>query len=271
MDVDNNYQYLLEDAVFGHVFSEPKYCLWLLQSIFPDLDIKQVKVTPQKVIKDKLNERGSRFDVWAIDQLGRGFDIELQKNREYHIGQRFRYYQHQANQEILKPGQDFNQIRPTYIIFLSPFDPFDSDKCQYRIYDIYDPEKPKNEVITDDHWYYLNSSGKKGGDQLDKALRDFFAYFHGKINLENEYIKEINQEVGNFIDSTEWGGQNMNLEMLREDATLDAEVEDMKKTIDLFRQYDSKVKDQQLVDMLVKKYTPTFTKKRIERLVKTGK
>lgn len=61
----------------------------------------------------------------------------------------------------------------------------------------------------------------------------------------------------------------MNLEMLREDATLNAEVEDIKKTVKNYRILG--VSEDQILNFLVKDYGNDFTKERIERLVKTGK
>lgn len=269
-DLETNYfRDFIRDPVFGHVLSKPKNCLRLLRAMYPKLGVEAVTVTPQKVVKGKINDKGSRFDVWAVDQKGRGFDIEMQKNHEYNIGQRFRYYEKQVNRAILKPGQRFDQIKEIRIAFISPFDPFDSNKCEYRIYNIYDPQKPYNEVRTGMHWYYFNAAGEHGRKKLNEDLIAFLNYIHGKIDLNNQFIRDINNDVKEFIAKEEWGGSNMTIETLKEDATLDAEVASMKKTVKFARNLGAS--DKQIIDRLVQDYGNHFTRKRIERLVQTGK
>lgn len=82
-------------------------------------------------------------------------------------------------------------------------------------------------------------------------------------------IEKNDREIGEFIQTQEWGKQNMNLEMLREDATLDTEVDDMKKAVRMARSLGAS--DEHIIDLLIKDYGNDFTKQRIERLVKTGK
>ena len=64
------------------------------------------------------------MDLWAKNKDGKIFDVEMQTTMQKLPGVRFRYYQSIADQDSLKPGEDLDQIRETYIIFIYPFDPF---------------------------------------------------------------------------------------------------------------------------------------------------
>lgn len=142
---------ITRDPIFGHVFSKSENCLHLLQSILPDLNITEVKVTHQKQLNKKLLEKNVIMDLWAKDKDGKIFDVEMQTNRQKWAGVRFRYYQSLADQDSLKPGEDLDKIRETYIIFIYPFDPLGEGKYIYQGGFLLDKDNSHSQADTKAH------------------------------------------------------------------------------------------------------------------------
>ena len=77
--------------------------------------------------------KSSRFDIWAVDQHGNFYDIELQKTRKklLHLALRNRYYKSLADQKMLKQGHDYLKLRRFSSIFICDFDPFQQGLRRY--------------------------------------------------------------------------------------------------------------------------------------------
>lgn len=67
--------------------------------------------------------RSVRLDVYASDELKVGYDIEAQNEDAGNLAKRSRYYQAEMDVSSLKPGDDFSDLRPGYVIFICTFDP----------------------------------------------------------------------------------------------------------------------------------------------------
>lgn len=75
------YPRITDDLVFGHVMSNKKNCLELFQRMFPELHLKKVNVITQYDGNIGLEAKNIRLDVWAEDDQGRVYDIEMQTTK----------------------------------------------------------------------------------------------------------------------------------------------------------------------------------------------
>lgn len=124
---------ITKDIVFGHVMSKPRNCLRLLQLILPELNIVAVHdIQKQHVIDEGSQEKSVRLDIYARDDQGRLFDIEMQVGRQQDIGKRLRYYQSECDKESIARGENYYELADSYIIFLCPYDPFYRGKTRYE-------------------------------------------------------------------------------------------------------------------------------------------
>ncbi len=98
----------------------------------------------------------------------------MQTGNEANLPKRARYYGEGLDCDQLEKAQDYNKLRPTYVIFIYTFDPFGQDQYYYSF------EKRCAEV--DDlklgdasYKLFFNAMGHKGAisDEL-KALLDYF-------------------------------------------------------------------------------------------------
>lgn len=115
-----------DGMIFSWIISEHKdICLELLQLILPDLGIVDVKnIKKEDTHKQNTVFHGARFDIYAEDEHGRMYDIEMQVSDEHNLGKRISYYQSYLTQHALGAGQDYNDRVDTYVIFICDFDFF---------------------------------------------------------------------------------------------------------------------------------------------------
>lgn len=73
-----------------------------------------------------------RFDVYASDEEEVSYDVEMQNDDTKNLPKRCRYYQAELDVTSLRPGEDYQQLKPGYIIFICSFDPFGKGRYQYE-------------------------------------------------------------------------------------------------------------------------------------------
>ncbi|WP_269079373.1 Rpn family recombination-promoting nuclease/putative transposase [Lactobacillus hamsteri] len=249
--------------MFGYIMSKKENCLYFLRQILPELDIQDVKVTPQKEFNKRLKERNTRFDIWAKNKT-QEFDIEMQMRNDSAIGKRFRYYQSQIDKDTLPSGKNYRHIKASYIIFFSPFDPFGLGQAKYEMEVLANRNNPESVIDTNAHWLYFNSLGHD--DCLSYDLRNFLDYMNGKVNEDSDFIKKIDSEVKDYVASPEWRHLDMNLDMMLADNTYDVEVEDIKKSIQMLKSVD--VSNEKILNNLKKHYGDHFSEEELKQIMK---
>ena len=122
-----------DNFLFQKVMRNKRLCQHLIEKI---LQIKIADITypdTEKTIDIRLDSKSVRLDVYVKDDTGRGFNIEMQCSDDQSGGlaKRTRYYQSMIDMDMLKKGEVYNQLRPSYIIFICTFDAFDEGLPMY--------------------------------------------------------------------------------------------------------------------------------------------
>ena len=102
------------DLIFRWVMEHEENCLAILRAILPELKITAVKRRENEHPVNYLafdDERGVRFDAIIEDDRERFYDVEMQVANQPGLGKRVRYYQAQIDQETLKKGEDYDDLR----------------------------------------------------------------------------------------------------------------------------------------------------------------
>lgn len=200
---------ITSDVVFGHVMSKPENCLRLLQLVVPELNIQKVHdVHKQHVIDEGLKEKSVRLDIYAQDDQGRLFDIEMQVVRQQDIGKRIRYYQAQMDKDSLSRGKPYYDLNDSYIIFLCPYDPFYHGRSRYE-FSMREDHYHDIKLETGSHLIFLNSKGKDRNQ--NKGLQQFFDFMNGIINESDTFIAHLNSDIAAYVGSDQWRLDKMKL------------------------------------------------------------
>lgn len=161
--------------IFSWIISEHKdICLELLQLILPDLGIVDVKnIKKEDTHKQNTVFHGARFDIYAEDEHGRMYDIEMQVSDEHNLGKRISYYQSYLTQHALGAGQDYNDRVDTYVIFICDFDFFGAGLPVYTT----EVRVKESDLILDtgEHNIILNAKAKDFS-AVSQGLAAFLKY-----------------------------------------------------------------------------------------------
>ena len=120
------------DFMFGKVMQQPELCRGLLQRILPDLQIDRIEYPEaQKGIRADVDAKSVRLDVYIKDGKGTVYDIEMQVTDTGELPKRTRYYQSLIDLQLIDKGEAYRKLKPSYIIFICPFDLFEQGRHIY--------------------------------------------------------------------------------------------------------------------------------------------
>lgn len=124
------------DPIFNWVMKDPYTCKRVIKAILPDLpeleDMKIIAPENQHTIdlRSKDDYKSVRLDIFVRTNKYL-FDLEMQQQDQHNLDKRSLFYGSSMVVEALMAGQDYDQLKSVYQIFLCCFDPFGFDKMIY--------------------------------------------------------------------------------------------------------------------------------------------
>lgn len=173
-----------------------------------------------------LQGRDIRLDIYATDKSGVKYDIEVQRADKGAHKKRARYHSSLVDADMLKPGEDFEELRENYVIFITENDVLGFDQ---PIYHIERTIKGNNVQFNDgEHIIYVNGSMRTNDSALGKLMSDFFC-----TESKNMCYKELSDRVRQYKE-TEEGVKNMCeiWEEVRNEGIIKASIEHAQRMID---------------------------------------
>ena len=221
-----------DDRIFMNVMRSPKICRALLELILPNEEIGAIRlkksdnplidnseidegadenlsVETQKTLKLETDAHGVRFDAFvASSKLWA--DIEMQTDNDSKIDKRARYYHANMDLDFLEEGQSYENLKPSYVIFICTFDRFKRDEPVY-FFRSWDVEKG---LPLDDLSYTIVLNTKCSSEKVPEALKPFYEYLNDpKKNEASELTRMIDERVRKF-NSDEWRKKYMTFEYI---------------------------------------------------------
>ena len=221
-----------DDRIFMNVMRSPKICRALLELILPNEEIGAIRlkksdnplidnseidegadenlsVETQKTLKLETDAHGVRFDAFvASSKLWA--DIEMQTDNDSKIDKRARYYHANMDLDFLEQGQPYENLKPSYVIFICTFDHFNMDEPVY-FFRSWDVEKG---LPLDDLSYTIVLNTKCSPEKVPEALKPFYEYLNDpKKNQASELTRMIDERVRKF-NSNEWRKRYMTFEYI---------------------------------------------------------
>lgn len=159
---------LMSDIFMRNVFKQKECLKYVLQVIMEKPDLR---VTDQVIQKDykNLQGRSAIMDCVARDSNGKQFDVEIQQDNEGASPKRARYHSGLMDMNILNPGQDFDELPESYVIFITRDDVLGYGLPAYHI-DRQIKELDK-EFQDEAHIIYVNSR-KQEDTALGRLMHD---------------------------------------------------------------------------------------------------
>jgi hypothetical protein len=143
--------------------------------------------------------RNIRLDILARDNRGKHYNVEVQKKAEGAHIRRARFNSSMMDSRMLKAGQDFSELKDSYMVFITQTDIFGHG---LPIYTINRHFEETDELFDDgSHIVYVNGS-YKGDDAIGRMMHDF-----GCKESKDIYYTELAKGVKHFKE--ELGGRKI--------------------------------------------------------------
>lgn len=140
-----------------------------MQVILNRNDLKVISVTSQYAIKN-LQGRSVRLDILAVDQQNRVYNIEIQRNNKGAGVKRARYNSSLIDANVTEPGDQYQELNETYVIFITENDVLGENLPIYHVDRII---RETGKMFNDEsHIIYVNSQ-IKDETALGKLMHDF--------------------------------------------------------------------------------------------------
>ena len=116
-----------DDWMFQKVMQNPKICAELVARLL-HINVDHVEYPElEKAIAPYYTSKGVRLDVYLKDS-DKIIDIECQANLKPALGKRTRYYQSMIDIDSLMKGEEYENLKESYILFICKDDPFKNEK-----------------------------------------------------------------------------------------------------------------------------------------------
>lgn len=135
------------------------------------MEKQDLRVIDQIIQKDykNLQGRSAIMDCVARDSEGKQFDVEIQQDNEGASPKRARYHSGLMDMNTLNPGQDFDELPESYVIFITGDDILGYG---FPIYHIDRHIKEADDSFQDEaHIIYVNSR-KQEDTELGRLMHD---------------------------------------------------------------------------------------------------
>lgn len=203
----------LSDAfLFAAVMEEPDACRLVLEQILGKR-IPDMRVHAEHSILYAPSLRSIRLDVFASDKKQNRYNLEMENWEKSSLAKRSRFHLAEMDAAGLQPGDAFQQLKPSYVIFICTFDPFGRDLYRYT-FEAKCREIDMN-LCDGTTRIFLNTKGKNA-EEVPKTLVNFLHYVE---NTSDEYaestgdprIAELHGKIRALKKSRRWEERYMTI------------------------------------------------------------
>lgn len=273
------------DYIFGKVMQYKDNSLKMLRAIFPQLEINSLrKFQSQQRIDNRYEAHSVILDIFAKDDLGRVFDVEMQVEANPGFWKRTWYYLAPIAGADLRKGQSYDDKKESFLVFIMAYDERGKGKFRYECDFLCDHER----VDTGSSITLLNAQGTTG--KVTPELRDVFYLMNDQLSqvktpFGKQLIKDIDRAKLDLAKEREFMDWVARLHWAEEDAaqaeekvatlqaTLNAErnatqqskYQDALTTTKQLRQLG--ISDQQVSTVLQKVYGDNLSTEQIDQIV----
>ena len=186
------------DFMFKEVMkSNKELCKRLVGSIMQQEIEDIVYIDTEKTMQPYYDSRGIRLDVILADENHTRYNLEMQARNVISkagvalLPKRTRYYQSVIDMDMLKKGQDFDQLNPLVLIFICTFDFYKEGRYVYT-FKSRCLENLELELANDVTVKLVNAKGNQG--QINDLLKNFLQYVMTNKPVD-DFTKDVERQV----------------------------------------------------------------------------
>lgn len=181
---------LMDDEFFDLCMNDSIPCVQkIIHIILGRDDLTITSVETQKDFKGF--KRSLRLDVYAVDDVGRIYNIEIQVRNEGARPKRARFHSSMLDVQNLEKGSSFEDLPESYVIFITMNDVLGYGRTVYTIHRYIDG---LNELFKDDqHIIFVNCAAADDGTEISRLIHDMKC-----VNPDEMLIPELAERAGHF-------------------------------------------------------------------------
>ena len=211
----------VNDFMFAKVMRNRKLCKQLLEVIL-EVEIESISyLEEQKTIDHGIDARSVRLDVYVRDEKQTVYNVEMQASNPRNLPKRSRYYQGMIDLNLLQKGEDYNQLKKSYVIFICTEDIFQKKRAIYTCENlcIQDPGiRLGDETVK----VFLNPISEM--EDIGQELRNFLTYIAKGIPVD-DFTRELEHEVEEARQNRGWEEEYMTLQMIKRECYNEGKAE----------------------------------------------
>ncbi len=198
-----------DDFMFGIIMRNPKHCKSFLETILgiKISDIKYPKM--QETIDITANAKSVRLDLYVEDGKNTVYNIEMQVSVNKNLPKRSRYYQGMIDLNILEKGEDYKNLKWSYVIFICTFDLFGEGR---HIYTFENRCIQNLNLVLGDETTKIILNTKGTMNDVSPEMKRLLDYIDGKTATDM-FTKELDTAVRDVRNNEKWRVEYMTLEM----------------------------------------------------------
>ncbi len=198
-----------DDFIFCKVLENSPDLAKELLEIILGFKIKRVEVQKQKVLDSAPDAKSVRLDVYAADEDGTIYDIEMQTTKPRKLAKRSRYYQSKIDNSIIERNEPYKTLRKTYIIFICLSDPFNDNRCIYTFENIC---KENKELRLGDEAYKIFVNARGNTNEASDCLKHLLDYLKNN-KASNAFTQRLENKVEEAHHNMEWRRDFMSISL----------------------------------------------------------
>jgi len=212
--------------LFAAALEDEDTCRMILEIIL-GYPISKVTVRAEHSILYSSDFRSIRLDIYANEDNQVFYNLEMQNQDKKNLAKRSRYHQAEMDVMSLKPGEDFSQLKPGFVVFICSFDPFGRGLYRYTF---------ENRCLETDfpledgaRKIFLNTKGENP-EKVPPVLVNFLHYLEQTTDAyveeaDDPTLRRIHEKVTQLKKSRQWEERYMKFEELLNDARKEGEEE----------------------------------------------
>lgn len=182
---------IMSDVFMRNVFKKRECTEYVLQVIMRKKELRIIEQVLQKDYKN-LQGRSAVLDCVARDSDGKQMDVEIQQDNEGASPKRARYHSGLIDMNTLNPGQNFDELPESYVIFITKDDALDYG---LPIYHVNRKIEEVGENFKDEaHIIYVNSK-KQDDTELGRLMHDLHCKNAGDMHSKilADWVRELKE------------------------------------------------------------------------------
>lgn len=135
----------------------------------------------------------------------------MQASNPYNLPKRSRYYQVMIDLNLLQKGEDYNQLKKSYVIFICTEDIFQKKRAIYTFENLC-LQEPEIHLGDETVKVFLNPVSEM--EDIGQELRNFLTYIAKGVPVD-DFTRELEHEVEEARQNRGWEEEYMTLQMIK--------------------------------------------------------